>query len=142
MTYLEVKLLLENIVQESTVLACAGLVDTVVRAHDTSDTGLDGFSERPQLKLVEGAVVLVGGVRLATTSTTVVLLLVQGEVLGAGNDTFGLDTENVLGGVDTGEEGVGTGAFPVTTTSSVPAQVHLLQTRRSASRKSLLYNAS
>jgi len=44
---LEAELVLEKLVEDLTVLACVGVVDLVVGAHDTSGTCADGVGKRP-----------------------------------------------------------------------------------------------
>lgn len=52
---------LQEPVQHLAVLARVGVVDALVRAHDARGAGLDGIVERPEVELVHGLVVDVGG---------------------------------------------------------------------------------
>lgn len=55
--YLEIQLLLENVVQKVSVLTRGGLVDLVVSAHNATDASLDRLCKRPKLVFVESAIV-------------------------------------------------------------------------------------
>jgi hypothetical protein len=57
---LEAQLSLQQAVERLAVLACIGVVQTVIRAHDIGSTGKDSILERPQVELVNGLVVDVG----------------------------------------------------------------------------------
>ena len=116
---LEAKLALENVVLEVRVLAGLRVVDLVVGAHDGTSTGTDSISKRPQIQLVQSLVIDVGadGVDeakvLEIAGLAEVLLLIENEVLGAGNDFGILDTANGFANCDAGKNRVRPEAFPV-----------------------------
>ncbi|TKW55497.1 hypothetical protein CTA1_6920 [Colletotrichum tanaceti] len=84
------QLRLEHVVQQGRVLAGVRLVQAVVAAHDARDAGADGVGKGPEVQLVQGAVVHVGGDGgdLGAVGEPRVgplgLLLVADQVLGAG----------------------------------------------------------
>ena len=100
------------------------VVSLVVRAHDTTSTGTDSISKRPDVELVQGDVVDVGrdSIRDVGTSLSEVLLLVENVVLGASNDTSVLNTLDRLGIQDAGENRVRTESFPIATAFRTAAE--------------------
>lgn len=91
------------------ILASVGIVNQIVAAHDTTDASLDGLSKGPEVNLVNGSVVDVGG-----SGRTVVLLFVANVMLSSRNHTRALDAGDGFGSADTSKVRVSSKAFPIT----------------------------
>ena len=120
---LEAKLVLEQLVQEMTVLAGVAVVDLVVGAHDCTYTCTNRISKRPQVHLVHGLVIDVGAGSLGDVvpiadgfgDLSEVLLFVGDVVLSSCNDTGILNTLDCFGHKHTRQGRIRREAFPVPT---------------------------
>ena len=136
---LEVELALEDAVEHLAVVAPVGAVDALVRAHDGRNAGMHAVGEGPEVELVHGPVVDIGGDGLyAEVGATEGFLLVCNQVLhGQSNilrliDSFpyldiGDDTSILVGndgvGIElAGQIRVNTETFPVASTERTAAE--------------------